>query len=266
MTRRPLPLRLLPERLRGALWARFYHRRAAQFPELFAAAPLRFAPEVTMDLVPGDVISSGIAFTGFWELHLSRLLAKLARQGGVMVDVGANLGYFGLLWAAGNPANRCISFEASPRNIRLLRGNVARNGVEQRIEIVPLAAGREAGQLFFDAGPDDQTGWGGFAESTAPGAIAIDVVRVDEIVPPDVAVKLLKIDIEGADTWALMGCERLLREKRVEHIWFEQNRPRMKNLGIREGEAQDYLSRLGYRAAPRTDPRADVVDWIAQPG
>ena len=247
------------------VWARYYHARAGRWRELFEGAPLAHAPGVTMDLVPGDVISSGIAFTGFWELHLSRVLAELAKQGGLMVDVGANLGYFSLLWAASNPANRCLSFEASPRNIRLLRGNVARNGFEQRIEIVPLAAGREAGQLFFDAGPDDQTGWGGFAESTAPGAIAIDVVRVDEIVPRDARIRLLKIDIEGADTWALMGCERLLREKRVEHIWFEQNRPRMRNLGIADGEAQAWLAERGYRASPRSDATKDVVDWIAEP-
>lgn len=258
-------MRLLPRRLRSALWARWYHRRQERWRHLFAGAPLDFAPGVSMDLVPGDTISSGIAFTGFWELHLSRTLMELAGTGGLMVDVGANLGYFSLLWAAAHPANRVIAFEAAPRNIRLLRSNVARNDVTGRVQVVPLAAGREKGQLFFDAGPDDQTGWGGFAEASAPGAVAIDVVRVDEIVPPEARVRLLKVDIEGADTWALMGCERLLREQRVELVWFEQNRPRMHALGITDAAAREFLKSVGYTATPRSDPRAAVVDWVAVP-
>jgi hypothetical protein len=35
----------------------------------------------------------------------------------------------------------------------------------------------------------------------------------------DIFVDVLKIDIEGADTWALMGAERLLRNKQVGRIF-----------------------------------------------
>jgi FkbM family methyltransferase len=218
-----------------------------------------------MELVPGDVISDCIAFTGIWELTLTRHLLRLARRGGTMIEVGANLGYFSLLWAAAHPDNHCLAFEASPRNVGLLAQNVARNGFESQIQVDPRAVGKEAGALAFTLGPSDQTGWGGLVVAPTPGSIVVDVVRVDEASIYSGEIALLKIDIEGADTWALMGCERLLRERRVKEVWFEQNKPRMRALGIGESEAEHYLSSLGYAAVPRSEPSADVVDWSALP-
>ena len=195
--RRPWLLRLLPDRAALSVFTRVYRGRHGHEASLYRDASLRHAPDVRMELVPGDVISDAIAFTGLFEPQVSRRVAQLARRGGLFVDVGANLGYFSLLWAAGHPRNRGVAFEASPRNVDLLRRNVARNGVAARIDVIPFAAGDANGELAFDLGPADQTGWGGFAPAGAAGAVRVRVVRVDEIVPPEEPVALLKVDIEG---------------------------------------------------------------------
>jgi FkbM family methyltransferase len=197
-----------------------------------------------------------------YELPLTRHLLRLARCGGTLIDVGANLGYFTLLWASANPTNRVFAFEASPRNIEWLTRNVTLNQLDRRVRIVPHAAGREAGVLRFDPGPVEQTGWGGFAET---GPIAVDVVRVDPAADYPSEITFLKVDIEGADAWAIMGCEQLLRERRVKQVWFEQNKPRMRGLGIREDEAQRFLRSVGYESRPRSDPHGELVDWSAAP-
>jgi FkbM family methyltransferase len=217
-----------------------------------------------MELVPGDVISDCIAFTGIYELELTRRVTQLARAGGTFIDVGANLGYFALLWAAADPNNKCIAFEASPRNLDILRRNISRNGFESQIELVPVAAGREAGKLRFDIGPAEQTGWGGFAATG--GGIEVDVVRVDEAVGSSEPIALLKVDIEGADAWALMGCERLLKTRVIREVWFEQNKPRIRALGIPLDAAQDYLSSVGYIPRPQGDASGELVEWFAVPG
>jgi FkbM family methyltransferase len=255
---------VLPDRLRCLLVPRFRRHRNAWLP-LYRDAVLRFAPRCTLELVPGDVISDSIAFSGIWELRLSRHLLHRARRGGVMIEVGANLGYFSVLWAAANANNRVIAFEASPRNVELLRRNVTRNNLGTRIQVIPCAASRHAGSLPFDLGPPDQTGWGGIAAAAGEGSIVVDVVRVDETIEGTGEIAFLKIDVEGADTWVLMGCERLLRERRITEIWFEQNKPRMRALGIGEAEAGDFLRSVGYELTPERDPSADVVDWLATP-
>lgn len=259
---RPLALRILPARAALSLWARFYRGTHEHRVGLYRGARLRYATAVRMDLVPGDVISDSIAFTGVYELPVTRRVAELATGGGLFVDIGANLGYFGLLWAAANPGNRCLALEPSARNIELLRRNVSLNGFDSRIEVVPHAAGWASGRLRFDPGPADQTGWGGFAMD---GGVEVEVVRVDEMLPDGTPIALLKIDVEGADAWALMGCDRLLKARLVREVWFEQNKPRIRALGISENAAQDYLTSVGYTARPLSDPALDVVEWRARP-
>lgn len=263
--KRPWVLRVLPDRLSIAVWSRFYRGKHSDWPLLYQAASLRYAPSMEMTLVAGDIISDTIAFTGLYEPLLTRRVVTLSRQGGTMIEVGANLGYFSLLWAAGNSSNKCIAFEPSPRNIELLRKNAAHNSCEAQIQLFPCAAGLASGKGHFDAGPADQTGWGGMATAATDDTLDVDIVRVDEQVAGDEPIVLLKVDIEGADTFALIGCDRLLRNHVVREIWYEQNKPRMKALGVRFEEAQDYLRSVGYRPTPQTDPTRDLVEWAAVP-
>jgi FkbM family methyltransferase len=257
---------MLPDRLRVAAWARLYRGRHGRYQALYMDAELQHAPGTRMGLVPGDVISDSIAFTGVYEPQVTRRVARLARAGGLFVDVGANLGYFSLIWAASRPDNRVLAFEASPRNVELLRRNVARNGLESRIEVIERAAGQAKGRLRFDTGPADQTGWGGFSPGGAAGDVEVEVVRVDEVVPDGATIAVLKVDIEGADAWALMGCDRLLRSRTVREVWFEQNKPRIRALGLPEDAAQDYLRSVGYAPRPLSDPAGELVEWSAIPG
>jgi len=216
-----------------------------------------------MRLLPGDAVSDSIAFTGIYELELTRHLCDLARRGGTLIDVGANLGYFTLLWAAARTDNRCLAFEASPRNLGMLRDNVERNRLDAQVRVIPRAAGASPGALAFDVGPVDQTGWGGFSTAKALESITVEVVRVDETVDSCAPVALLKVDTEGADAWVLEGCDRLLRARAVREVWYEQNKPRMSALGIPADAAQTYLRSVGYAAAPVSDPGAEVVGWRA---
>jgi FkbM family methyltransferase len=219
-----------------------------------------------MELVPGDVISDCIAFTGVYEPVLTRRVSHLAQAGGTLVEVGANLGYFALLWVAANPKNKCIAFEASPRNIDILRRNIQANGFESQVELHPVAAGAAAGKLRFDSGPIEQTGWGGFAPAGSSAGIDVDVVRVDEVVQGTNPIALLKVDIEGADAWAIMGCERLLRARAIREVWYEQNKPRIRALGISLDAAEDYLKSVGYLPRPESDLSGELVEWSAVPG
>jgi FkbM family methyltransferase len=262
---RPLLLQILPEKLRLSAWYKLYAGKHSSYSDLYQAASLTYAPNIFLKLLPGDHISDQIALTGFYELALTRRLTKLAKQGGTMVDIGANLGYFSCLWASGKKENKCFAFEASPRNIQLLQANITNNNLGEQITLFPLAAGFKAGKLSFEVGPENQTGWGGFTIANSPTSIEVDVVRVDQNISYDSPIDFLKIDIEGADTWALMGCENLLRNCLVKEIWYEQNKPKMQFLGIQLEQAQVFLESLGYRCIPQDDPSGQVVEWCAVP-
>jgi FkbM family methyltransferase len=218
-----------------------------------------------MNLCPTDEGHSDIAFTGFYELEISERFAEHARQGGLLIDVGANYGYFSLLWAAAASGNRVMAFEASSRNYAALMRNVALNGLGSQIEILGMAVGREEGTLPFFLGPREQTGWGGFSPSGCEATIQVSVVTLDSRLVQSQIIEVLKIDVEGADTWVLYGAKNLLETKRIKHIYFEQHKRRMKRLGILESEAPDFLRKVGYTVRPLYDPNSVVVEYYAMP-
>ncbi len=244
---RPLLLRLAPPRWRLFLYYRFFRGKTKR-PDLFRDAQLEFAPGVRMDLHEGDEGHGQMAFTGFYELKLSRHLRRLGKNGGLLVDVGANYGYFSLIWASQKSANRVAAYEASPRNQPALQSNIAKNHLSGSIAAKPLAAGNQMGRLGFLLGPADQTGWGGFASGgLSEKMVEVPVVRLDEDLVGEKFIEVLKIDTEGADTWVLEGARGFLREKKIRHIFFEEHKGRMAKLGIEPGRAAELLTSFGYK-------------------
>jgi FkbM family methyltransferase len=223
------------------------------WPEGMEAAPLEFAPVKISSLLKTDLGHRQIAWCGFYELDLSRRISSLAKQGGLLVDVGANVGYFSCMWAALNPQNEVYAFEPSPRNLVMLKKNISILPNPDAVKIFDHAVGREDGFFNFDIGPEEQSGWGGLATSQSARTIQIKVKRLDAIIPAGKTVSVLKIDTEGADTWVLMGAENLLRQKRIKNIFFEANLERMKLLEIPSDQVAKFLNGLDYKVSPLGD-------------
>jgi FkbM family methyltransferase len=184
-----------------------------------------------------------IAFTGTYERELTRLIRARAEQGGTFVDVGANWGYFTLIWASAMTNNRVIAIEASPRNISPLRDNIRRNNLHGRVKIVDTAAGRCRGFMQFDLGPPNETGWGKLVIDRTDNAVEVKVIPLDEICDGLDRVEFVKIDVEGAESLVLEGARKLLKTGIIREIFLELN----ENLGISTQETFKILREYGYR-------------------
>jgi FkbM family methyltransferase len=92
-----------------------------------------------------ELVASGtydVPFTVFVQRHI--------RPGDTVIDVGAQRWAFTLLfayqvWEHGH----VIAYEASPAMLKLLRENVTRSWLSDRVEIVPKAAAATTGVLPF---------------------------------------------------------------------------------------------------------------------
>jgi FkbM family methyltransferase len=140
----------------------------------------------------------------------------------------------------------------------MLNENIRSAGLFNRIEVRTCAAGNTSGQMNFYLGPDDQTGWGGLVANISENSVAVTVEPLDDLLPDDAAITVLKIDAEGADAWVLEGAERLLLQRRISHVFFECNRSRMANLGIELTRPQTFLAKCGYRVTQLTKDSNDL--------
>lgn len=226
---------------------RYFDRR----PNAEEDVKLTFAPGFVMRLQPGDVAHDSIRLNGFYELALSRSIARLGKSGGIFVDAGANYGYFSLLWLAQNNRNYCIAFEPAPDNLLPLISNLERNYLSERITVIPNALSNQNGLVPFTLeNAEGQTGWGGIARERDRATIHVPAITLDSYWAGhfrESSISVLKIDVEGADTLVLQGARQLLEAHRISHIFFEVNQPRMERLQIQPHVASKLLTDCGYR-------------------
>jgi FkbM family methyltransferase len=235
------------------LWLRekvYFHTPARKhWPNRLQSAELELAPVVLHHLSKSDPMHQQIACLGFYELALSKGIRRLAAKGGILVDVGANIGYFSCLWAATRAENLAYAFEPSPMVFRMLDANIVEAGLSSKVKAFELALGEGKSTLDFHPGPSEQTGWGGIANARSASTIRVEAEKLDAVMPMDMVIDVLKIDTEGADAWVLGGAEGLLRSHRIRHVFFEQNLARMDNLGIPHDAPFRTLESCGYRVS-----------------
>jgi FkbM family methyltransferase len=256
----------LPERLAGALYYHFLRPVPDRYSELYQNCRLRYAPPFRMKLPKNrEYMYDNIALLGFYERKLTKRIYDLARNpGGILIDVGANVGYFCLIWQAGRQTNRSFAIEASPVIIPWLQENMSINHLNNRVTVFECAASNEVGRLRFSPG-ETPTGWGRLASRvTQTGTIDVTARRLDDLVDQQMTITLIKIDVEGAESLVIEGAERLLRSGRVRHVYCEINRPGAAALGLNPDTALDLLRFAGYKLKRFDEGNtANIEDWWA---
>ena len=92
-----------------------------------------------------DVLSEWLFYSGSWQPSLTAYLHQVLQPGDVMVDVGANTGYFTLLGAALGAT--VVAVEACPKTFERLAINIGLNpSIAARIRPLQVAAAEAAGE------------------------------------------------------------------------------------------------------------------------
>jgi FkbM family methyltransferase len=242
-------------------------------------------------LVPGDrAFVGGLGFglridpddyfqacmlLGFYDPLGVALARRFVRPGSAVVDGGAHIGYFTLLFAGlTGPRGRVVSFECDPRAAARLREHVALAGAAQ--VHIHQAALHDGSSPTLTLHLPDQLGWSTLRSDhwvTAREHVEVEAVSLDaalerEGVAP-AAVSFMKLDVEGAELDAIRGAGATLAASRAA-VLIEFHPSRMRALGEDPDEFLAHMAELGYRPRkplllpggrvrlrPRKDPAED---------
>lgn len=195
------------------------------------------------------------------ERTFLRLIVEAIPPGGTVLEGGAHLGFITIHAAkAAGPSGRVIAFEPNVAVHAPLRENLAANGVLERVALIPKALGDAAGTARFFVREDTSS-----LLDVSPDAVPVevDVVRADEEVTGPIDV--VKLDVEGSESAALRGMERLLAGPHSPAAIFVECFPRLlEAAGSSRADLVAVLERHGYRvewideaagrAAPMSEP------------
>ena len=146
----------------------------------------------------GGEVCDEIVFRECWGENVYRLEPHMLRPGGVVVDVGANIGAFTLLALAMQKRTRVVAVEPDGENADILRANVALNGWGSRVAVREVALHEDEGTAHMESG-------GGAAQAIldddgeVPVWTMAHLLAVSRAGGSAVDVDFLKLDCEGAE-------------------------------------------------------------------
>lgn len=192
---------------------RYLYRRGSILKRFMSRRPVHLTLKDFKMVVRLDDwdVGARIAIKRTYEEHVTKVMRPLLKPGMVVVDIGANIGFYSLLAASQiGKSGRVIAFEPSVDNCALLKMSLAANNFEN-VNIHQMAVADVNGIVGFHMGDSN----GSIIRSNA-GTLPFQVpaVRLDTFLRDEARIDLIKMDIEGAEGMALAGMKELVRRHR----------------------------------------------------
>jgi len=198
----------------------------------------------------------------------------------IVLDIGANLGYYGLY--AAYKGCQVLFFDPQPLCARRIQMSIIKNGFQNKAAVIPRPVS-DSHDLVLNV--TWETGCDGRYPMTQletfhnfgeyKGSWGVEAVLPEELLPPDYSVKIMKIDTEGAELWVLRSIQELVKQGKIENIVVEMTPQFWPSRGVEKEViaevAKDILTNGNYAASVLTTAtvlktREDVAAQINTQG
>lgn len=181
-----------------------------------------------------------------YDRQTKAVLKKVSSPGSLCIDVGCYRGDILQAMIDAAPEVRHKAFEPVPQQYAFLKAQFG-----HQADIFPYALGDENKKTTFHHVVSNPT-YSGLQQRQYKGEetiseIEVEVRKMDDVIPLDLPVSLIKIDVEGGEHDVLQGAKVIL-QKWHPYIIFEHGIGGADKYGIKPGDVYDLLvTTLGYR-------------------
>lgn len=212
-------------------------------------------------LVYSQDVCSGISLilTGKYEQTTTNLFLENVKTGNIVLDIGANNGYYSLLASKKiGKQGQVYAFEPDKNNLVLLRKNILLNKISN-IKVFDVAVSDKIGTVQFSSD----------SIHTGKSTIILDNKGNNQIVKCvalDTFFKKIKIDtiimdIEGAEFLALKGAKKTFKNNNIT-LFFEYNPKSIKSFDYQPQELIENVNKLGFNSISIIDEtRSKVIPY-----
>ena len=192
--------------------------------------------------------SLGLSINPHHEYEETMMIKQEVKEGNNVIDIGANIGYFTLLFAKiVGPNGKVFAFEPDPTNFSILKKNIEENNYDNVILSQKAISDKtETTKLFlckFSNGMhriynSDLCDKSLDIESTTMDDFFSEINFKDKI-------NFIKIDTEGSEMKVLAGIEKIL-ESNAATIHIEYNPSSIRESGFSPKSLPDFLIKMGF--------------------
>lgn len=194
-----------------------------------------------------EIDSLKLSIKGVYEPFETEFAKKEIKKGDVVLDLGANVGYYSLIFAKLVGENgKVFAFEPDPTNFALLKKNVETNGYKN-VTLVQKAVSNKTGKIRLYLAEDNKVDQRIYNSHDGRKSIEIEAIRLDEYFKNyNGKIDFIKMDIQGAEGGAIQGMFNLLKKNNVKIIT-EFWPIGLKRFGIDPEEYLKLLIELGFK-------------------
>lgn len=196
-----------------------------------------------------DVMVSVLLKYGTYERSTCKLIKEFVKPGMVVVDIGANIGYYTLIFSRLVGQHGLVyAFEPEPNNCNILSLNLKDNHISNVI-FIPKAVSNKDGRvkLFLD---ERNLGAHTISEENIPfntaGFVDVEAVTLDSFFKGRNNIDLIKIDSQGAEGLAIEGATELIKQDNLK-LLIEFWPFGLKNLGTDPENLLKTLKDFGFK-------------------
>jgi len=203
-----------------------------------------------------------------WEPNETAYFTSRVGSGDVVLDIGANIGWFTLLGAKlTGSKGRVYSFEPRPETAKMLRRTIAHNNLQNQVDVFETAVSDRRGELKLAVVPNAENPGGSFLitenilRDSIP-SVSVKTAPLDELLE-GVKADFVKIDVEGAEPMVFAGAMKTIQ--RSHPIILSELHPKqlkeVSNFSPRE--YIELMERYGYKCflLENGKPTDQLVDY-----
>lgn len=185
------------------------------------------------------------------EIQVHDIIRQYLKPNDVFIDIGANFGLH-TVYAAKlvGEKGRVFAFEPVTKHLNLLQKNLSLSHVKNRVEIVSSAVSNSTeSSLIFYLSPEEEIAVTASLKASNNNSKKTKVanIRLDDYWNSiDKEIKLIKIDVEGAELEVLKGAEKLLKKWKPK-LLIEVHGFALPSFGTNVKELRNFLDILGYK-------------------
>jgi len=198
-----------------------------------------------MYLDPSDSLKLSIN-QSFEELE-TKLVKDIIKDGNTIVDIGANIGYFTLIFARlVGEKGEVFAFEPEPNNFNLLKKNIEINNYKN-VNLINKAASNKSGKIKLYIDDFNSGGHSLIAQIRNKQHIEIESIKLDDFFDTNKKIDFIKIDAEGAELEVLKGMSTLLNKNDDIKILLEYNPLVFKSFNVTPQKYIDLLMGFNFK-------------------
>jgi len=204
--------------------------------------------------------SLNLFINGIYEKFETELIKKEIKQDDIILDIGANIGYYTLMFAKLVGENgKVFAFEPDPTNFALLKKNVEINGYKN-VVLINKAVSNKTGKLRLFLCENNKGDHRIYDSKDGRKFIEIESVKLDDYFKnQNDKINFIKMDIQGAEYGAVKGMCGLLNKNKNVKIISEFWPIGLKRSGVEPIEFLKLLVEHGFKISEVNEVKDKII-------